>query len=278
MSESKNDAIYTMGRSKEEEDRLIQQSQLYDAVTRRFLREAGLRSGMRVLDVGSGTGEVATAAADLVGPQGSVVGVDVNPGILETARERAGAAGLENVEFIAGDARTLDLGDGFDALIGRLVLMYMADPAEALKQLAARVRPGGVAAFQEADFNIYRSMHRPETPVANKLIDWVIEVFERSGAHVGMGFDLYRTFVDAGLPAPFMHFEAPVGGPESWAGFPYAAASFGSLLPLLVQFGIATAEEVDVDTLADRVRREVAASKCPLALPVHVTAWAQLPG
>ena len=57
-----------------------------------------------------------------------------------------------------------------------------------------------------------------------------------------------------------------------------AAASFGSLLPLLVQFGIATAEEVDVDTLADRVRQEVAASKCPLALPVHVTAWAQLPG
>ena len=103
--------------------------------------------------------------------------------------------------------------------------------------------------------------------MANKLIDWVIEVFERSGAHVGMGFDLYRTFVEAGLPAPYMHFEAPVGGPENWAGFPFAAASFGSLLPLLVQFGIATAEEVDVDTLADRVRREVAASKCPLACP-----------
>ena len=281
MSESnseRNDAIYTMGRSKEEEDRLIQQSRLYDAVTRRFLWEAGLRSGMKVLDVGSGTGEVATTAADLVGPEGSVVGVDVNPEILETARERASAAGFENVEFIAGDARALDLGNDFDALIGRLVLMYMADPVEALKQLATRVRPGGVVAFQEADFNIYRHMDRPETPEANKLIDWVIAVFERSGAHVGMGFDLYRVFVEAGLPAPYMHFEAPVGGPESWAGFPYAAASFGSLLPLLVQFGIATEEEVDVGTLADRVRQEVAASKRPLALPVHVTAWAQLPG
>ena len=281
MSESnseRSDAIYTMGRSKEEEDRLIQQSQLYDAVTRRFLWEAGLRSGMKVLDIGSGTGEVATTAADLVGPEGSVVGVDVNPEILETARERASAAGFDNVEFIAGDARALDLGDDYDALIGRLVLMYMADPVEALKQLAARVRPGGVVAFQEADFNVYRGMHRPETPEANKLIDWVIAVFERAGAHVGMGFDLYRAFVEAGLPAPYMHFEAPVGGPESWAGFPYAAASFGSLLPLLVQFGIATEEEVDVGNLADRVRREVAASKRPLTLPVHVTAWAQLPG
>ena len=281
MSESnseRSDAIYTMGRSKEEEDRLIQQSQLYDAVTRRFLWEAGLRSGMKVLDIGSGTGEVATTAADLVGPEGSVVGVDVNPEILETARSRAKEAGFANVEFIAGDARTLDLGDGFDALIGRLVLMYMADPAEALKQLAARVRPGGVVAFQEADFTPYRQMYHPDTPVANKLIEWALEVFERAGVHVGMGFELYRTFVEAGLPEPYMHFESPVGGPESWSGYPFVANSFQSMQPLIVEFGLATAEEIDVDTLAERVRQEVVASKRPLLLPPHVTAWAQLPG
>ena len=278
MSESKSDARYTMGRSKEEEDRLIQQSHLYDAVTRRLLREAGLGSGMKVLDIGSGTGEVATTAADLVGPEGSVTGVDVNPQILETARSRAREAGFANVEFIAGDARTLDLGDGFDALTGRLVLMYMADPAEALKQLAARVRPGGIVAFQEVDFTPYRQMQRPDTPVANKLIDWALGVFERSGAHVGMGFELYRTFVDAGLPEPFMHFESPVGGPESWAGYSYIANGFRSLQPLIVEFGLATAEEIDVDTLAERVRQEVVASKRPLLLPPHVTAWAQLPG
>ena len=278
MSESKSDARYTMGRSKEEEDRLIQQSHLYDAVTRRFLREAGLGSGMKVLDIGSGTGEVATTAADLVGPEGSVTGVDVNPAIVETARSRAQEAGFSNVEFIAGDARTLDLGDDFDALTGRLVLMYMADPAEALKQLAARVRPGGIVAFQEVDFTPYRQMHRPDTPLANNLIDWALGVFERSGAHVGMGFELYRTFVEAGLPEPFMHFESPVGGPESWPGYSYIANGFRSLQPLIVEFGMATAEEIDVDTLAERVRQEVVASKRPLLLPPHVTAWARLPG
>ena len=281
MSESnseRGDARYTMGRTREEEDRLIQQSQLYDAVTRRFLREAGLGSGMKVLDIGSGTGEVAATAADLVGPEGSVVGVDVNPAILETARSRAREAGFSNVEFMAGDARTLDLGSDFDALIGRLVLMYMADPAEALKQLAARVRPGGIVAFQEVDFTPYRQMHRPDTPLANKLIDWALGVFERSGAHVGMGFELYRTFVDAGLPEPCMHFESPVGGPESWAGYLFIANGFRSLQPLIVEFGLATAEEIDVDTLAERVRQEVVASKRPLLLPPHVTAWAQLPG
>ena len=276
MSESKSDATYTMGRTQGEEERLIQQSQLYDAVTRRFFREAGISSGMKVLDIGSGAGDVALTAAELVGPAGAVVGVDVNPAILETAQARAQAAGFTNVEFVAGDARTLDLGNDFDALTGRLVLMYMADPADALKQLATRLRPGGTVAFQEADFTPYRQMYRPDTPLANKLIDWALAVFERSEAHSGMGFDLYRAFVEAGLPEPYMHCEYPVGGPEGWAGYSYAANSLRSVLPLLEEYGIATAEEVDVDTLAERVRQEVVTSKRPIRLVPHVTAWAQL--
>ena len=276
MSESKSDATYTMGRTQGEEERLIQQSQLYDAVTRRFFREAGISSGMKVLDIGSGAGDVALTAAELVGPAGAVVGVDVNPAILETARVRAQAAGFTNVEFVAGDARTLDLGNDFDALTGRLVLMYMADPADALKQLATRLRPGGIVAFQEADFTPYRQMYRPDTPLANKLIDGALAVFERSEAHSGMGFDLYRAFVEAGLPEPYMHCEYPVGGPEGWAGYSYAANSLRSVLPLLEEYGIATAEEVDVDTLAERVRQEVVTSKRPIRLVPHVTAWAQL--
>ena len=128
MNELNGDARYTMGRSKGEEERLIQQSQLYNALTWGFLKEAGLSSGMKVLDIGSGTGDVAMTAAELVGQEGAVVGVDLNAEILETARTRAREAGLSNLEFIVGDARTLDLGGDFDALIGRLVLMYMSDP------------------------------------------------------------------------------------------------------------------------------------------------------
>ncbi len=277
MSETRGDAQYTMGRSKEEEDRLIQQSQLYDAVTRRLLNMAGVDKGMRVLDIGSGTGDVAMTAAELVGPGGSVVGVDMNPQILETARTRAREAGFANIEFVAGDARTLDLGD-FDALIGRLVLMYMADPADALRQLAVRLRPGGIVAFQEVDFSPYRNTYHDDTPLMNQLVDWGLGVFERSGAHLDMGFDLYRAYVEAGLPEPYMHFESPVGGPEDWAGYSFIANSFRSLVPLLEQFGMATADQVDVDTLAERVRREVVTSKRPLRLPPHVTAWTRLPG
>ena len=70
MNEAKSDPRYLMGRSDEETERLIQQSQLYEILTRRFFTDAGIGRGMRVLDVGSGAGDVAMAAAELVGAEG----------------------------------------------------------------------------------------------------------------------------------------------------------------------------------------------------------------
>ena len=271
------DRTYTMGRSPEETERLIQQSGLYHDITNRLLSDAGLFTGMKVLDIGSGAGDVAFAAAELVGAEGKVLGVDMNGAILETARTRAAAAGLDNVDFAVGAAEALDLDADFDALIGRLVLTYLPDPAETLKQLATHLRPGGIVAFQEVDFSIYSSITRPETPMLNQLAEWGVEVFRQTGANIGMGLDLYGTFVDAGLPEPSLQYAAPVGGPESWIGYRFIADSFVSLLPLLEKFGITTAEAVDINTLAERLRAEVIASKRPLVLPPHVTAWAHLP-
>ena len=276
MSNQSRDAEYTMGRSEGETDRLIEQSQLYDNVTRRFFLRSGIAEGMKVLDVGSGAGDVALTLAEFVGPEGKVVGVDVNPDILKTAQGRADAAGFSNIEFIAGDTRTLELPSDFDAVAGRLVLMYMADPAEALKHLATHLRPGGIVAFQEVDFTPYTAALHPDTPLANKLIEWGRTVFERSGAHLEMGMDLYKAFVEAGLPEPTLHFEAPMGGPKDWPGYEYLANSFRSLVPLMEAYGIATADELDVDTLAEGIQAEVAASKRPIMLPPHITAYATL--
>ncbi len=276
MSNQNRDAEYTMGRSESETDRLIEQSVLYDDVTRRFLLRSGITKGMKVLDVGSGAGDVALTLAEFVGSEGKVVGVDLNADILETARTRADAAGLKNIEFIAGDTRTLELPTDFDAVVGRLVLMYMADPAETLQHLATHLRPGGIVAFQEVDFSPYTVAIHPDTPLINNLVDWGRTVFERSGAHVEMGMELYKAYVDAGLPEPALHFEAPMGGPEDWPGFAYLENSFRSILPLIEAYEIATADEVDVDTLAARIQAEVAASKRPIMLPPHVTAHTTL--
>lgn len=274
MSESNR--VYTMGHTAAETERLIEQSQLYEGLTQRLLREAGLANGMRVLDVGSGAGDVALAVAELVGPEGAVVGVDANAEILATARKRVQAAGLTNVEFAAGDISELALEGDFDAIVGRLVLMYIPNPAEVLKQLATRLRRGGIVAFQEIYITGIRTLAHPDMPTLNKVIDWVPAVFEQSGANIDMGLDLHRTFIDAGLPEPILSCQAPIGAAESWPGYQFIAHTVQSLLPLLEKFGLATPEEVDVATIAERIRQEVVATKRPIVLPMHITAWSRL--
>ncbi len=168
MADQNSDRQYTMGRSDEETQRLIDQSRLIEPLTRRFLKSAGINAGMRVLDIGSGAGAVSLIAAELVGSEGEVGGVDMNPEILETARERVRAAGFGNVEFLTGDAQTLELGGRFDALVGRLVLMYLPDPISVLKQIVKRLHHGGIVCFQEIDFTITRSYRNPDTPLMSQ--------------------------------------------------------------------------------------------------------------
>ena len=287
MSNQSRDAEDTMGRSESETERLIKQFELYDDVTRRLFLRSGIAKGMKVLDVGTRTGDVACMLSEFVGAEGTVIGVDLNADILEFAKAQAKEFGITNIEFIAGDIRTLELPNDFDAVAGRLVLMYMAAPTDVLKHLATHVRPGGIVVFQEVDFTPYTVVH-PDTPLMNDLIEWrrtlfersVFErsVFERTGAHVDMGMELYKAFVDAGLPEPALHFEAPMGGPENWPGFGYFEKIFRhNILPRLEAYEIATADEVDVDTLAERLQAEVASSKRPIMLPPRITAYATLP-
>lgn len=271
-----SDATYTLGRTSHETTRLIEQSRIYGESTRFLLERAGISAGMRVLEIGSGAGDVALMLAELVGKSGQVVGVDVNPAILETARHRAATAGIDNINFIAGDARTIGFEEKFDALIGRFVLMYMSDPISALKKLMSHLKTDGVVAFQEPEYTLYPGYSHPGTPLVNKLYKWILDVFDSSGAHLDMGIGLYRAFVEVGLPPPEMHLHGPIGAAADWSGYRYMVTIFQSLLPLIENYGIATADEVDIDTLGERLRQEVMASKRPFFLPLHVTAHARL--
>jgi len=161
---------YALGRSAAETQRLIRQAQIYGPLTRQFFATAGITSGMKVLDVGSGAGDVALLLADLVGPRGAVIGVEMNPAILGTARARVRAVGWTNVTFLEGDVHNTGLDDDFDAVVGRWILMYLPDPVAVLHQLLGHLRPGGIIAFQENDFT-YPPMSFPAAPSTNKLCD-----------------------------------------------------------------------------------------------------------
>jgi len=144
-----DDTDYAFGRTHAEYDRLIEQAELFRPLTERMLQVAGICGGMHVLDVGCGVGDVSFLVAALVGPEGSVVGVDLDTAAIKVAEERRTAQGVTNVEFRQSDARSVDSGRLFDAAVGRFVLMFVSDPTAALRQIAERVRPGGIVAFHE---------------------------------------------------------------------------------------------------------------------------------
>lgn len=272
------DPTYVLGRSEAEARRLMLQARLYDGITRRFLAEAGLAAGMTVLDVGCGAGDVSFAAADLVGPTGRVVGIDRNPAIIETARTRAEEGARDNVSFVAGDCRAVDLPHDFDAAVGRLVLMYTGDVSDALQAIVARVRPGGVVAFAEAEFtSALGYMRASPLTLNNSLWDYAARAFVGAGTHAAMAGPLYRAFVAAGLGVPKMAMHAPLGGDEGWIGYEWVVASLRSLLPVLEQDGITTADELQLETLAARSHAEVAETGVPLTLMPLVMAWARKP-
>lgn len=256
-----------------EQKRLASQAQLLDPLTERVFRDAGLGAGMRVLDLGSGAGDVAMLAARLVGREGEVVGVERDPEAVASATARVALAGLTNIRFVEGNVETLEDVEGpFDAIVGRLVLMYLPQPAAALRRAAELVRPGGVICIHEGDMAY--EWAAPMTPLWVKVRSWFLTTLERAKGAPRMGLLLYPTFIAAGLPAPELRLECMVrGGDIAWAW----ANVIRGILPLMEQLGITTAAEVAPDTLADRLQDELRAVNGIVVSPPMIGAWARLP-
>jgi arsenite methyltransferase len=125
-----------------------------------------LERGERVVDVGSGAGFDSFMAARHVGPEGSVVGVDMTPEMLTKSRATAEALGLANVEFREGLAEALPLDDGWaDVVISNGVINLCADKRAALAEIRRVLRPGGWLQFADI------ANSRPVPPEALRDVD-----------------------------------------------------------------------------------------------------------
>ncbi|HET9224852.1 MAG TPA: methyltransferase domain-containing protein [Roseiflexaceae bacterium] len=251
------------------------QARLIDPITRRFFREAGIVPGMRVLDVGCGPGDTTFLAADLVGETGEVVGVDRAPAALVAARRRAEALSLHNVSFREGDPADMLFEQPFDAVVGRYVLVFQPDPAAMLRKLVAHVRPGGVVAFHEPDFDSERSF--PPVPTYDRCCRWVAEALRLSGADPHMGIKLFAAFVAAGLCAPSIRLESVItGGANSADHVQFKTELACTLVPEMERLGVATAGEVDSETLAERMLAEVIATRSVIVGRSEIGAWSRV--
>ena len=267
---------YVLGHADAELQRLAEQAAFYADLTENAFRRAGLAPGMRVLDVGCGAGDVSLLAAAIVGPTGEVLGIDRAPDAVATARRRADAAGVAHARFAVSEIDAVaPEGAGFDAVVGRLVLLYQPDPAATLRALARLARPGGLVVFQEFDMRTTRST--PVVPTYQWCCGRIIALYERAGFEPDMGSKLFGAFVRAGLAAPTMIGAGRVeGGADSYV-YRYITTTMRSLLPMFERLGVATAEEVDIDTLEARMRAEAVERASSLVLPHFIAAWARTP-
>jgi 2-polyprenyl-3-methyl-5-hydroxy-6-metoxy-1,4-benzoquinol methylase len=266
---------YVLGHSAFELERLARQERLIGPATRDYFREAGIAPGMRVLDVGSGTGLVAFHAAELVGPSGEVIGTDLAPTAVAAASQAAAARGLRQVSFREGNPAEMSFEKPFDAIVGRYVLLFQADASDMLRRLAKQLRPGGIIVFHEPDWTFVRSV--PAAPVYDRCCQWITEAFDRAGTSTNMSAKLHGAFVSAGLPPPTMRMRVAIGDAASAADWLRAVAELAIVLaPTMEQQGVATAAEIGSDTLADRVEQAVAAGGGIVIGRAEIGAWTRV--
>lgn len=268
-----SDSDYEFGSGDDELARLEVQGKVLAPATRMFFAAAGIRAGMRVLDLGCGAGDVAFVAAALVGSEGSVVGIDRSPDALGRARLRAEQRGLTQVEFVEGDIHDPAPGGPFDAIVGRLILMYVPDPAAVLRRQATVLRAGGLVAPIEFDIPAARAL--PATQLVSQAHAWVVEAFAKGGIQPALGTRLWAILLEAGLRPLGMLGIQPHFGPDDPGAIEGGLAGvIRTAAPLIERTGVATAEEIGVETFAQRLRDDLRMNQAVLAYPMLLSAWA----
>ncbi|WP_158625797.1 class I SAM-dependent methyltransferase [Corallococcus carmarthensis] len=277
VEETNAAAEYVQGNEDRELRRLMLQAQIYAPLTEAVLRGAGLKPGMRVLDVGCGVGDVSFLAAELVGPTGEVVGVDREARVLSCARRRAETQGLAHVHFQHTSLEALAVGAPFDAIVSRLVLMFQPDPISFVRRMVEHLRPGGVMALHELELAAMGLTH-PKLPLFTRIWNWMLPTCERVGIKVHMGLELMSTLRRAGLVVDDGVVGGRVGVTPDSESTQALVETVRTLLPHMERLGVALAMEVDIDTLAARLTAELRSNGGVLVPSLMVGVWGHRPG
>lgn len=273
VQETEGAGGYVLGHSDRELERLERQATFFGDMTREVLVRAGIEPGMRVLDLGCGVGDVSMIAADLVGADGEVVGIDISPDALAVATRRAQASGRAIAEFVHSRIDDYQGIDGFDAIVGRFIMVHLPKSGETLGRLVREARPNAIFAFAEMDLDTVSASG--ETPLLDQCVAWVAEVYRRAGLDPNPGAGLFATFKAAGLH-PQMFGMTRIGDSQDMPGFAFLAESVRSMLPMIEKLGIASSQDIGIDTLRERLLAEAALADTCVFYPRFVGGWGRV--
>ncbi len=196
----RKDQGYVLKGGREGYDRLLLLARDRWPDTKALFEQAGLAAGMHCADIGCGGGAVSLEIARIVGPTGSVVGIDMDKVKLELARREASAQNLQNVHFREGDAADWSEPSSFDVVYSRFLLQHLRDPRASLKRMWDAVRPSGLLIIEDIDADGW--FCEP----ANEGFEYFRRIYPQTlRSHGGdpiIGRKMYALFLGLGIPAP----------------------------------------------------------------------------
>lgn len=268
---------YLLGHSEPEIQRLLSQANILEPITMRLLHAAGIAPGMRILDIGCGAGDVSFLAGRLMGNSGEIVGVDANPAVLAIARARAKSGRMPNVEFIESPVDAFRDEKAFDAVVGRLFLIHQTAPEKTLCHVISLLRPGGIVAFHELRPTNDSFQSIPPAPLWDQVGKWIVETVRHDAPHREVGGRLAKLFLDCGLMTPRVFYEGVVDYGSESPLYASQADFVRSLMPHMLRFGVATADEIDIDSLETRLAQQVVENQSQIVWAGHFCGWAKKP-
>jgi ubiquinone/menaquinone biosynthesis C-methylase UbiE len=266
----KKDEYYILNTGRAGEKRLNLLHEVYGAGTERLLADIGLKSGMQVVDFGCGPGNVTCFIARHIGPQGMVIGADLMQEQLLVARQNALDQGLYNIRFAEVDIYAPGLKhESFDMVYCRSVLSHLQHPGEALKEMSALVKPGGVLVCEDIDMaSIYSD---PFTKEYEKMVLLLQALGKNRKADYRAGYHLSEMFNKTGYSEPHVNSYQPKyrsGEPKR-----YWEYTLYELVPVLIKIGIITQQEMN--ELAIGLERIGTDDTTIVAQAVQTQVWAR---
>jgi SAM-dependent methyltransferase len=247
MSDTVADRVrrYALDGSDEDLRRLLGVAHVSADMARLAFRRIGVQEGWKAIECGCGPIGGLPVMAEMVGPSGTVVGVDFSEPAVQRARSITDALRLDNVELVCGDIHDLDstaLGGPFDLAYTRLFLMHQGDPGKSLSRIADLLRPGGWVVAQEA-LRYPPPRSHPHHDSLGSYWDLVHDLLERVGVPRGAVESLPQVARTAGLEVVAVTGSFATMDPD--VGFDLHADTLAAAKGRGVASGVWTEEQVD---------------------------------